>query len=218
MLWSNMIDVVRGGLFVLAGAFGGSWGAAIFIASAAMRIAVLPITLASARRRLVRERALLQLAPQLDAIKKLYAKRRDVLLVKTRELYAANGINAVDPKDLVGSLLQYPPAAALYSAIRSSSYAAAAGPFLWISSLAKPDRWLALVAALVSAIVVRASMIAIPQGGGTPQVVSVVLGAAITFAILSHVGAGLALYSVANSVITGAERMIAKQTMKTVTA
>jgi hypothetical protein len=37
MLWSNLIDVLRGSLFVLAHWFGGSFGAAILVASALMR-------------------------------------------------------------------------------------------------------------------------------------------------------------------------------------
>jgi YidC/Oxa1 family membrane protein insertase len=213
MLWSNVIDVFRGGLFVLAGVFGGSLGAAILVASAAVRVALLPVTLKSAQRRILRERALRALAPQIDSIKKKYANQPQVILVKTRELQQANGISAIDPKDVIGALLQFPPVAALYAAIRGSVAGSSSGAFLWVRSLATPDRGLALVAAIVSGVIARASM-TIPQGGSSAQLFPAVLSAIVTFAVLSHLGAGLALYSVTSSVIGGMERMIAERTIK----
>jgi membrane protein insertase Oxa1/YidC/SpoIIIJ len=212
MLWSNVIDVFRGGLFVLAGLFGGSLGSAILVASAAVRVALLPITLKSAQRRVLRERALRALAPQLDAIKKKYAKQPQLVLVKTRELQEANGIPALDPRDAIGALLQFPPVAALYAAIRGSVAGTSSGAFLWVRSLAAPDRGLALVAAVVSGMIARASM-TIPQGSSGAQLLPALLSAIITFVILSHLGAGLALYSVTSSMIGGVERMIAERTL-----
>ncbi len=57
MLWSSVIDVVRGSLFVLAHWCGGSFGAAIIVASMVTRLALLPLTLRAARRRHKRPRA-----------------------------------------------------------------------------------------------------------------------------------------------------------------
>jgi membrane protein insertase Oxa1/YidC/SpoIIIJ len=56
MLWSSVVDVVRGLLFVLAHWCGGSFGLAIVVASCAARLAILPLTLAATRRRLERAR------------------------------------------------------------------------------------------------------------------------------------------------------------------
>src|SRR4249920_3279551 len=64
MLWSNLIDVLRGSLFVLAHWFGGSFGAAILVASALMRLALLPVTIGATRRRMLREQKLRELAPE----------------------------------------------------------------------------------------------------------------------------------------------------------
>jgi YidC/Oxa1 family membrane protein insertase len=219
MLWSNVIDVLRGGLFVLAHLFGGSLGAAILVASAAVRVALLPVTLKSAQRRIMRERALRALAPELDAIKKRFAKQPTLVLAKTRELQEAHGIKSVDPKDAIAAALQFPPVATLYAAIRGSVNAGGTtGAFLWVRSLAKPDRGLALVAAGVGALIARAAMPAIPNGNTAALVAPVLLTSIITYALLSHLGAGLALYSIANSIINGVERMIAERTLKPVTA
>jgi YidC/Oxa1 family membrane protein insertase len=80
MLWSNLIDVLRGSLFVLAHWFGGSFGAAILVASALMRIALFPVTLGATRRRLLREQKLRELAPELADIKRRHADNPDLCL------------------------------------------------------------------------------------------------------------------------------------------
>lgn len=217
MLWSNVIDVARGALFVLAHWFGGSLGAAIFVSAATLRVALMPLTLPAARRRIVRERALRDLAPALEQIKRRHPKRPDLVASDTRELYRAHGISLFDRRDLVGSILPFPPAAALYAAIRSSAAQHAGEGFLWVHSLARPDRMLTIAAAAVTALAARGSG-TVPHADPGAQVVPMLLAGAVTFAVLSHFSAGLALYSIANSGIAGLERMIAARPMKPVSA
>lgn len=211
MLWSNLIDVLRGSLFVLAHWCGGSLGAAILVASAATRIALLPLKFGAARRRLAMEQKMRDLAPAIERIKRSHADRPHLVHSKTLELYAANGVNPLDVKAFATSLVQWPPAAALYSAIRGS--AANAGGFLWISDLAKPDRALAVVA---SAIAGGAAWIA-AAGTATKSpspTLMVVVSIALTLLFLSHMSAGLALYSITNSVVGVAERSLALRANK----
>jgi membrane protein insertase Oxa1/YidC/SpoIIIJ len=178
MLWSSLIDVARASLFVVAHWCGGSFGAAIFVASVATRLVLLPLTLRATRRRLARER---------------------------------DGVKTLDPRGLLDAIVQFPPAAALYAAIRGAP--SQAGGFLWIGNLASPDRALALVAGVVSAALAWIAM-ATPVGKTAgPQVVPVVLSAVITFFILSHLSAGLAVASVANSLMGAAERAVARRTL-----
>ena len=177
MLWTNVIDVVRGLLFVLAHWCGGSFGLAIIIASCAARIVMLPLTLAAARRRLVRVR---------------------------------DKVVAPDRRMVLDALVQFPPAAALYTAVRGAG--SAAGGFLWIANLAKPDRLIAMVAGLTTAGVAWAAMTA-PAGGRVAQIAPLLLPAAVTFLILSHFSAGVAVYSITNSLIGAAERSVAARTL-----
>jgi YidC/Oxa1 family membrane protein insertase len=206
MLWSNALDVIRGTLFLLAHWCGGSFGSAILIGSAAVRIALLPLTLPGARRRVRQERVLATLAPRLAQIQERYASQPARLVAETRKLYAAHGVSPLDSRSLVDALVQLPPAMALYSAIRG--VATKAGGFLWIADVAKPDRWLAAFAAGVAAAIAWISVLS-PQGKTAAQVVPVLVTGVITLLILTHVSAGVALYSIANSVIAGAERRIA---------
>jgi membrane protein insertase Oxa1/YidC/SpoIIIJ len=180
MLWSSLVDVVRASLFVVAHWCGGSFGAAIFLASVAARLALFPLTVSATRRRLAHER---------------------------------DGVKTPDVRGLLDAFVQLPPAAALYSAIRGA--ASRAGGFLWIGDLATPDRGLALVAGLVTAVVTWLA-IATPAGKTAgPPFAPVIVSAAITFVLLSHFSAGLAIASVANSLMGAAERAVALRTLRT---
>jgi membrane protein insertase Oxa1/YidC/SpoIIIJ len=98
MLWSNLIDVLRGSLFVLAHWFGGSFGAAILVASALMRIALFPVTPGATRRRLLREQKLRELAPELADIKRRHADKPDLLFAATQRAHEAHGVPMFDPR------------------------------------------------------------------------------------------------------------------------
>ena len=49
----------------------------------------------------------------------------------------------------------------------------------------------------------------VPVGKEVPQIASLFLSGILTFLILSHFSAGIAVYSVANSIVGAAERAIA---------
>jgi YidC/Oxa1 family membrane protein insertase len=206
MLWSNVLDVIRGSLFILAHWCGGSVGTAILVGSAAVRIALLPLTLRAARRRVHHERILAALEPELARLRQRYAAQPARLVTETRRLHAAHGVSAVDGRAFMEALVQMPPAISLYSAIRALG--AKAGGFLWVTDLTKPDRWLAGLAASAAAAIAWLSA-ASPEGKSVVQAVPVIVTGVITLLVLWHLSAGLALYSIANSVVSGAERRIA---------
>lgn len=206
MTWSTILDVIRGTLFLLAHWCGGSFGSAILIGSAAVRVALLPLTLPGARRRVRQERKLASLAPRLEQIKTRYATQPARMLAETQKLHATHGVSALDRRSLADALVQMPPAMALYSAIRGVG--AKAGGFMWVADIAKPDRALAAVAAVVAAGIAWISALS-PEGKTAAQAIPALVTGVIALLILTHVSAGIALYSIANSVIAGAERQIA---------
>jgi YidC/Oxa1 family membrane protein insertase len=211
MPWSNLIDVLRGSLFVLAHWCGGSFGAAILLASTVMRVALLPLTLPATRRRLTRERQMRDLAPRLAELRRRYAEKPELLLAATQKLHDEHGVPLLDRRGALDALVSFPPAAALYSAIRGS--ADRAGGFLWIPDLAKPDRLMAVIAGVIAGAFAWSSTS--PQAGSNgAQLIPVVLATGITFFMLSHLSAGVALYSVSNSIIGAVERAIATRTLR----
>jgi YidC/Oxa1 family membrane protein insertase len=211
MSFANPSDLLRAALFVLAHWCGGSFGAAIIIASVALRVAMLPITLGATRRHLVRERRMRALEPQVAALKRRYAAQPAKIMSETQKLYAANGVELFDQRMLMDGLLQFPPAALLYSAIGKSA-GLGSGGFLWMANLITPDRALAAAAGAITA---TTAWLAMPSGESrqVSQLVPLAITGAVTFLILSHLSAGVALYSITNAVVGGVEQAIARRTL-----
>ena len=211
MLWSGVVEILRGSLFALAHFCGGSFGAAILLASGAMRVALVPITFAATRRRLIQEQKLREIAPQIEALKARYAKKPDEFAVALQKLRADNGIPLFDGKSAMSSLAAFPPGAALYAAVRAA--ASKAGGFLWIADLAKPDRLLAAGAGVLAGLLAWA---AAGHGDAKPasQLMPVLVTATISLVVLWHFSAGVALYSVSNSIVGAVERVIAQRTLR----
>lgn len=210
MLLSTIVDLFRGGLFALAHWCGGSFGAAIVVAAVALRVVMLPLSLRATRRRLVRADKMRALAPELAAIQRRHRGKPDALSAAVSALYDAHGVSLVDRASLVDSLVLFPPAAALYSAIRAVPRGV--GRFLWMPDLVTPDRALAAIAAVVSGGI--AWMAASSGESGRVAQLAPIISAAITFAILSHISAGVALYSLTNSVLGGAEQALARRMLR----
>jgi YidC/Oxa1 family membrane protein insertase len=211
MLWSGLIDMLRGGLFVLAHWCGGSVGAAIMLGSLAARAAMLPLTIPAQRRALRMTRRQRALAPELAALKKTYGRDPAALMRETQRLYAARGVTAFDPRMLLDTMLQFPPAAAIYSVVRSVQRQA--GSFLWVADLARPDRLLAIGAAVIAAALAWLG-VKTSAGANTAQgMAPIVVTGLVSFLILSHMSSAVALYSVVNSVVGGVERAIAARTL-----
>ena len=211
MLWSNIVDILRGSLFALAHWCGGSFGGAILLASAAMRVALVPITFAATRRRLIQERKIRAIAPQIELLKKRYAKNPDDLAVAMQKLHAEHDIAFFDRGSMLSGLASFPPGAALYAAVRAA--ASRAGGFLWIADLAKPDRLLAAGASLLAG---GLAWVTASHGDAKPaaQLVPVLVTTTISLVVLWHFSAGVALYSISNTVVGALERAIAQRTIR----
>lgn len=216
MLWSNLLELVRGGLFVLAHWCNGSLGTAILLTSFAVRGAMLPFTIKAQRRALRRARLERELAPALAVLNDKHRGDPARMFEERRQVYASRGADPVDKRMLIDGVVQFPPAAAIYGAIRGIPERA--GAFLWIADLTRPDRLLAVAAALLAAAL---AWIGVKTSGGSAPahaMVSVVVTGCVSFLVLSHFSSAVALYSVANSIVGGVERVIAARTLDSVDA
>lgn len=183
MLWSSLVDAIRVSLFVVAHWFGGSLGAAILVSSMIVRVAMIPLTIATTRA----------------AAKARAAARPATLPPVNGRAFVSTGLQLV----VVG---------AFYSAIRALSEKA--GRFLWVADLGKPDRLLALLATALAAVVAWLTS-APADGKAIAQVAPVVITSVLTLLFLAHMSAGLALYSVANSVVAATERRFIARGLRT---
>ena len=105
-----------------------------------------------------------------------------------QDLYRRHGITGGLGSGMLTAIVQAPLGAGLYAAIRQG--VTGAGAFLWIGKLARPDIWLAVLAALLScaAILLQPAM--------SEQVRTLLhwLPVVVVFLVTWHLSAGLGLY------------------------
>jgi membrane protein insertase Oxa1/YidC/SpoIIIJ len=73
MIWTELVDLIYGGLVCVSTALGGSMGWAIAVVSLAVRLGLLPLTLRIAYRGLEMQARLRRLAPELARIRARHA-------------------------------------------------------------------------------------------------------------------------------------------------
>jgi YidC/Oxa1 family membrane protein insertase len=188
--WSMVVGFVRALVFALAHLFGNSVGSGILAVSVLVRLALLPLTLRTARRMLAHQARIAELKPQLERLRVRHGDDRAALAEATMTLYRAHGIGAIPGGTLTSTLIQLPVGAALYQA-----FAKGLGPrlgFLWIGDLARPDVALAVVAASLAGL-------AAGLGTTSPSRGAVAISATITLLLAWRLSASVALYWVASS-------------------
>jgi YidC/Oxa1 family membrane protein insertase len=146
-MWAAFVELLRAAIFGAAHVCGGSLGAGILLVSALVRLALLPLTLRLARSAREQQAKLAALNPELEAVKKRYAKDPNRLFLEMQALHKKHGIKLVRPSNFVGLAIQFPVLGGLFAAVRNGLGAKVR--FLWIADLARPDGALMLgVAAL----------------------------------------------------------------------
>ena len=193
-MWAAFVELLRAGIFSAAHVCGGSLGGGILLASALVRLALLPLTLRLARRAREQQVKLAALQPEIEALQRRYANDALSLFRETRSLHAKHGIKLVTPSSFVGMAVQFPVLGGLFAAVRNGLGAKVR--FLWVADLARPDGALLLVIAALTAWGVSSA----PSTPGqttsqTPLIVFSVLGTvaflwAASSAVALSVGAG----------------------------
>ena len=204
-LWSGFVGVFYATLLALAQLYGGSMGAAILTLSVTIRLALLPVLIHAARRSRRRQRILEAIEPEVDRLKKRYARKPARLADELRALRARHGVKLVDPSAVGGLVAQALPAVGLYAAIGRGL--GRAGRFLWISDLARPDVLVAGIAAATTWAAVQLS----PAAGDHSRLLAIV-PCVITLVVLSRLSAGLGLYVVGSNAVSILQGFILRKT------
>jgi len=184
-------DFFRAAIFAAAQVFGGSLGAGIIAVSLGVRLALLPLTIRLARRALAQQAILARLQPKLQRLQRRYRNDPAARLQRTQALYRREGLRLFDPVAVLGGLVQLPVLAGVYAAVRQGL--GAASSFLWISNLLRPDVWLAISVALLSALVAYVTGRAGQAGRGAGSTAAVWLSASFVFLAAWRASAALVL-------------------------
>lgn len=146
-LWTAFLEIFEVGLFTLTQFYGGSLGAAIISFSVLARLALMPLTVRIALRARVHARRLKAIRPELAAVRRRFEDTPERLATETLAVYRRHGLSPADPGAIRGTLLQAPIFLGLFHAVRSAlSARGGEQAFLWVSSLARPDIGVAMLA------------------------------------------------------------------------
>jgi YidC/Oxa1 family membrane protein insertase len=197
-MWEGFVELLRLAIFSTAQVCGGSLGTAVMLISAGVRLALLPLTLRSARHAREQQEHLVRLAPQLEALQRRWANDPVGLLRATRALHAANGIRALTPSGVLNLAVQLPLLSGLFAAVRTGLGARVR--FLWIGDLSRPDLLLLGIIAGVTALAFNTTPVVAGQARapGALWLLSVTL----TVAFLWSASSAVALSMGAGSVVS----------------
>ena len=197
-MWAGFVELLRAGIFAAAHVCGGSLGGGIFLVSAGMRLALLPLTLRLARNARAQQAKLATLQPEIEALQRRFANDPTGLLRETRALHAKHGIRMLTPSGLLGMAIQFPVLGGLFAAVRTGLGAKVR--FLWVSDLARPDGALLLIATALTAWGISSA----PNTPGqtTNQTPMLVVGVLLTAAFLWTASSAVALSAGAGSLVS----------------
>lgn len=211
VLWSLLLDGIRGALFALTHIFGGSLGLGIIGLSVLVRLALLPWSLKAARRSTAFRESLKALEPRIREVRERYAKDP----VKLREAilaeYQRAGINPISGFGLGLMAIQLPLGMALYTVIRTG---VAESGFLWIANLARPDVVLSALTAGLSLLL--GLTVASGQGSVSPTAMAIIM-ATVTFIVVFNLSAGVALYWASTTSVGILQNALLRRTSSTAT-
>ncbi|MEW6230912.1 MAG: YidC/Oxa1 family membrane protein insertase [Chloroflexota bacterium] len=124
----------------------GSYGIAIIVFTAIIRVVLLPLTLQQLRS----AKAMQELQPQIQALQKKYAKDKEKQTQETMKLYKEAKVNPA--MGCLPLLVQLPILFGLYQALLNLSHTPAfKQPFLWLQDLSAPESFPYILIILMTA-------------------------------------------------------------------
>jgi YidC/Oxa1 family membrane protein insertase len=191
-----MTSLAVAALAYLDQVLGGSLGGAIVALSLGARFALLPLTLALARRARRNQAIARALQPELEVLKARHSKNPEKLMQEMARLHRKHNYSPVDLPAMLGGFLQLPVFGLLYGAIRRTL--APGRAFLWIRNLSVPNLGLTLIILTVSA----ATAYLMPTASEHARLMMVLVQVMITSLFVWKLAAGLGLYWAASGLVS----------------
>jgi YidC/Oxa1 family membrane protein insertase len=153
-LWTYWLNAIQNLLTFLSSQVGLGTGLGIVALTLLLRTVILPISWRVAYRGSIRQKKMLRLQPVLARLKLECGDEPRVYAERTIKLYQENGMNVMDWRSILGSLVQMPLFLGMYQTLRAGANGAR---FLWVETLSRPDPWFALLAGLATMLVMAAN-------------------------------------------------------------
>lgn len=213
--WDLLVDALRQLLFALAHHMDGSLGASIAVIGGVARVLLLPLTVRAGLAAHDHQARILQLTPQLDALKARYAGKPGELAAQTAALYREHGITILPKGTLLTALVQVPLGAALYQAVRTGITGGTR--FLWVSDLTRPDWALTVLTGALVALGVGLTGATQPTGA-TPAGISTyalaVVSGVLTVFFAFKLASGIGIYWAASSAVGVVQPVIVRRILR----
>lgn len=191
-----MTSLIVAALAYLDQVLGGSLGGAIIALSLGARFALMPLSLALARRARRNQAIARALAPELEVLRARHSKKPEKLMQEMARLHRKHNYSPVDLPAMLGGFLQLPVFGLLYGAIRRTL--APGRAFLWIRNLSVPSLGLTLIILTVSAT----TAYLMPTATEHARLMMVLVQVAITSLFVWKLAAGLGLYWAASGLVS----------------
>jgi YidC/Oxa1 family membrane protein insertase len=195
-MWDALVELVRATIFAGAQIFGGSLGASVILVSALARLTLLPLLLRAARFARQQQGKLQAIQPEIERLRRKYAKDPRRLVTEMQALQQRHGIRLMSPISLLSAAIQLPLLGALFSAVRDGL--GVRTRFLWITDLSRVDLILVLLVTSLAGFAATTTPMA-----GSPvsakMLTAMVVGGTLMFlwsassAVALSVGAGSAV-------------------------
>ena len=199
-LWQLWLDAIRQMLQLLTADAGLGLGLAIIALTWLLKTAILPLSWSAAYRAAIRQKKLAQLAPELERLKTAHGRDHEARAAALLGLYRKHGLTPVDGRSVLGALVQLPALLGMFQVLRD---AGAGAKFLWVASLAKPDAWLAVLAAVTTALM----MLANPDLPEQMRVFLILLPSIIAAIVALQFCSALAVYWTASNLFSAAQTL-----------
>jgi YidC/Oxa1 family membrane protein insertase len=206
-MWTGLVDLVRAAIFAGTHVVGGSLGASIMLVSAVVRLALLPLTLRSARYARAQQEKIARLQPELERLQRRFKSDSARLLAETRALHRRHDIAMANGATFASFAIQLPLLGALFSAVRNGLGARV--PFLWIGDLARGDTTLLALVSGMSAL--AAAVAPIVPGSQVGARTSAIIAGLLTLLFLWSTSSAVALSVGAGSAVSALQSWLLRR-------
>jgi YidC/Oxa1 family membrane protein insertase len=179
----------------------------VILVSAAVRLALIPLVLRSARYARLQQAKIEELRPQLERLQARFKSNPKRLLAETRALYRAHNVRLFGGSTLASILIQLPLLGALFSAVRNGLGSRVR--FLWIADLSRVD--IALVVIVTGIASVAASITPSASGSPIPARTMTAMAAGATLLFLWSASSAVALSVGAGSAVSVLQNWLLKR-------
>jgi YidC/Oxa1 family membrane protein insertase len=145
-LWTQWTQLLETCLSLLVTQFGLSQALAIILLTLLARSLMMPVSLSAAYKMHLNKQRLERVQPELEALRRRYKDKPQVMAEKTLALYRKYDIRFMDRLSLMSAGAQTVFGIGVFQVLNRISLSS---KFLWISNLAKPDLLLTVITGLL---------------------------------------------------------------------